>query len=298
MKNKYLIGSLCILGTTIGYALVPSLSFLAFRDNVSSETLLFNKFLYAAILIWAYILIKKLPFRLNAKAFKGISVVSLAYVGINTTLYLAFDYISGSLATIISFSFPIIVIAVEMIRGREKKSLVKIIAVLVCFCGLGITVWAPGLEIQVTGVAFALLCALCYTVYTIGLSAKSLDGMNSIVTAGYVLLTSAVVNGIRCGAAGKPMFTDSYIIILLALACAFAPILLFCIGVKMIGPSNAALINTSEPAFACVFGFLLVGDIITPNMIIGGVIVISSVVFINVMEKRSSALASKNKNNG
>lgn len=292
MKNKKLIGSLCILGTTIGYALVPSLSFLAFQQNISSETLLFNKFLYASILIWAYIAFKKLPCRLNKTSAKGVALVSLAYVGINTSLYLAFNYISGSLATIISFSFPVFVIAVEMIRGREKKSIVKILAVLVCLCGLGITVWSPGLEIQMTGVLFALLCAFCYTVYTIGLSSSSLDGMNSIVTAGYVLATSAVINGLRCGAAGMPMFSGSYILFLLAIVCAFAPILLFCIGVKMIGPSDAALINTSEPAFACVFGFLLVGDVITPNMILGGAIVILSVLFINIMEKKNAASSS------
>ncbi|MDO4730967.1 MAG: DMT family transporter [Clostridia bacterium] len=293
MKNKKLIGSLCIIGTTIGYALVPSLSFLAFQNNISSETILFNKFLYASIMVWAYIAIKRLPFRLNRKSVKGISIVSLAYVGINTTLYLAFDYISGSLATIISFSFPIFVIVLEMIRGREKKSFVKILAVLLCLCGLGITVWSPGLEINMIGVMFALMCALFYTVYTIGLSSESLDGMNSIVTAGYVLLTSAVVNGVRCGVAGEPMFSGSYLIFLLALACAFAPILLFCVGVKMIGPSNAAIINTSEPAFACVFGFLLVGDIITPAMIIGGAIVIASVLFINIMERKASSSGSK-----
>lgn len=292
MKNQKLIGSLCILGTTIGYALVPSLSFLAFQQNISTETLLFNKFLYAAILIWAYIAIKKLPWRLNKSTGKSVAVVSLAYVGINTFLYLAFDYISGSLATIISFSFPIFVISVEMIRGREKKSLVKILAVIACLCGLAITVWTPGLEIQMMGVLFALLCAFSYTVYAIGLSSPSFEGMNSIVTAGYVLTTSAVVGGIRCGVAGMPMFSGSYIIFMLAILCAFAPVVLFCVGVKLIGSSNAALINTIEPACACVFGFLLVGDVITPNMILGGAIVIMSVLIVNILERRASARSS------
>ena len=65
MKNLKLIGTLCIIGTTVCYGLVPALSFMAYETGVVTETLLFDKFLYAAILMWAYILIKKIPFKLN-----------------------------------------------------------------------------------------------------------------------------------------------------------------------------------------------------------------------------------------
>ena len=119
-KNIKLIGSLCIVGTTLCYGLVPSLSFMAFDTGVVSETLLFNKFLYAAILMWAYIFIKKIPYKINKQTVGPMLTIVIAYAGIATTLYLSFEYINGSLATIISFTFPAMVMAVEMIRGKEK----------------------------------------------------------------------------------------------------------------------------------------------------------------------------------
>lgn len=290
MKNIRLMGSLCIVGTTICYGLVPSFSFMAFETGVVSETLLFNKFFYAAILMWAYIFIKKIPFRLERQAVKPMLAVVIAYAGIATTLYLSFEYISGSLATIISFTFPAMVIAVEMIRGREKVRAVKILAVIISLLGLCLIVWSPDMEIKILGVVFALLCAGCYTVYTIGLSAKALANVNSIVTAGYVLATSAVINFFRCLISGNPIFTENTsqlaYMLLLAVICAFAAILLFCLGVKLIGPSNASIINTFEPVCACIFGYLLVGDIITTSMIIGGLLVVTAVLLTNLPEKK------------
>lgn len=293
MKNTRLIGSLCIIGTTICYGLVPSLSFVAFETGVVSETLLFNKFFYAAILMWAYIFIKKIPFRLEKQAVKPMLAVVIAYAGIATTLYLSFEYISGSLATIISFTFPAMVIAVEMIRGREKVRVVKILAVVISLAGLCLIVWSPDMKIKILGVIFALLCAVCYTVYTIGLSAKALDQVNSIVTAGYVLVTSAVINFFRCLISGNPLFTENATqlgyMLLLAAVCAFAAILLFCLGVRLIGPSNASIINTFEPVCACLFGYLLVGDVITASMVIGGLLVVTAVLLTNLPEKKTAA---------
>lgn len=292
MKNIKLMGSLCIIGTTICYGLVPSFSFMAYGVGVSTETLLFNKFFYAALLMWVYIFIKKMNYRLDKAAAKSMLVVVIAYAGIATTLYLSFDYISGSLATIISFTFPAMVVAVEMIRGREKVRAVKILAVIISLAGLCLIVWSPDMEIKILGVIFALLCAVCYVFYTIGLSVKALDNVHSIVTAGYVLLTSAVINFVRCLASGEPLFTETApqlgYMLLLAVVCAFAAILLFCLGVKMIGPSNASIINTFEPVCACVFGYLLVGDIITASMVIGGLLVVAAVLLTNLPEKKQT----------
>lgn len=289
MKNTKLIGIFCIIGTTICYGLVPSLSFIAFETGVVTETLLFDKFLYAAILMWAYIFIRKIPFRLSKNQIKPMLAIVISYAGIATTLYLSFNYISGSLATIISFTFPAMVIAVEMLRGREQVRFVKIAAVLLSLIGLCFIVWSPDMQIRMLGVIFALLCAVCYTVYTIGLSSESLDDINSIVTAGYVLLTSAVVNFFRCLISGRPLFTETPqqlgYMLLLAAVCAFAAILLFCLGVKLIGPSNASVINTFEPVCACIFGYFLVGDVITPGMVIGGCLVVAAVLITNLPEK-------------
>lgn len=286
MDKSKVIGTMCILGTTFCYGLVPSLSFLSFERGVATETLLFDKFLYATIAIWAYLLIKKSDVKLSRSATKIMVVVALAYIGIATTLYLSFNYISGSLATIISFTFPVMVLIIEMIRGTEKVRASRIIAVLISMGGMLLIVYGPGIKPNTLGILFALATAVCYTVYILGLASKPLKESNSVVVAGYVLLASAVFNFFRCLISGQPLFTTGMsqlaLMLTLALICAFAAILLYCIGVKLIGSVRSSIINTFEPVVACVFGYLLIGDDITRNMIIGAILIIAAVLITNM----------------
>lgn len=289
MDKKTLIGTLCIIGTTICYGFVPSLSFLAFDQGVQTETLLFNKFFYAAVLMWSYILIKRLPFKMKKKAARMMLVICLAYIGLATTLYFSFNYISGSLATIVSFTFPAMIVAIEMITKMEPVRLGKILAVILSMIGMGFIVWTPDMGGNLIGIAFAFGTALCYVVYVMGLSSKIMKSENSLSIAGYVLLSSAVFNFFRCLLSGKPLFavapSQLVYVLLLAVVCAFLAIMFYCIGLKYISAGNAAIINTFEPVVACVLGYVLIGDILTPPMIFGSVLIVAAVLLTNLPQR-------------
>lgn len=50
----------------------------------------------------------------------------------------------------------------------------------------------------------------------------------------------------------------------------------------MIGPGNAALVNTLEPVLACIFGYFLVGDVLTSRMLVGAALVVAAVLITNL----------------
>ena len=289
-KNTRALGALAVIITSICYGLVPSFSFLAFRMGVETETLLFNKFLYAAVIMWAYLLIRKINFRFSRRAVLGMVVTCAGYIGLSTTLYISFDYISGSLATIVSFTFPAMIVAIEMITRREPVSIVKIAAVLLSFGGLVLIVWSPDMKSDPVGIFFAFLAAVGYVVYLFGLDSKSVRQEDSFAIAGYVMTSAAAVNFVRCLASGKPLFVTEPaqigMMILLSVVCVFFAILSYAIGVRLIGPGNAALINTMEPVLACIFGYFLVGDVLTPVMLIGSGLVVIAVLITNLPKKK------------
>ena len=289
-KNTKILGAICVTITSICYGLVPSFSFMSFRIGVETETLLFNKFLYAAIIMWAFLLIRKIPFRFSRRAALTMAVACAGYIGMSTTLYISFDYISGSLATIVSFTFPAMIVAIEMITGREPVKAARIIAVLLSFGGLCLIVWSPDMEVNLIGVFFAFLAAVGYVIYLFGLSAESVKQENSFAVAGYVMTSAAAVNCIRCAVSGKPMFATEPaqigMMILLSVVCVFLAILFYAIGVRLIGPGNAALVNTLEPVLACIFGHFLVGDVLTTVMMIGSALVVAAVLITNLPEKK------------
>jgi len=158
--------------------------------------------------------------------------------------------------------------------------------------GLIVIVWDSNIDLNMKGVFFALGTAVCYVFYTMGLSEKRTKEMHSMAVAGYVLLYSAVFNFFRCFISDAPMFTTSIIqfkyILILAVVCAFIAILFYATGVKLIGPSNAGIINTFEPVFACIFGYLLVGDILTMNTLTGAALIMLAVLIVTIRGKKEN----------
>ena len=292
-----MFGVIAVIVTSICYGLVPSFSFLAFRMGVETETLLFNKFLYAAVIMWAFLFIRRIPVKPNRRALIGICIACAGYIGLSTTLYISFDYISGSLATIVSFTFPAMIVAIEMITGREPVRILKILAVILSFGGLVLIVWSPDMKSDPVGIFFAFLAAVGYVIYLFALGSEEVKKMSSFAVAGYIMLSAAAVNFIRCFVSGKPLFVTQPeqigMMILLSVVCVFMAILSYAIGVKLIGPGNAALINTLEPVLACIFGHFLVGDVLTKVMLIGSGLVIAAVLITNLPAGKSADKAGK-----
>lgn len=297
--SNRLYGVLAVTITSVCYGLVPSFSFIAFGMGVETETLLFNKFLYAAIIMWAFLLIRRIRVKFSRKAALNMIVTCFGYIFMSTTLYLSFDYISGSLATIVSFTFPAMIVAIEMITRREPVQLTKIAAVLLSFGGLVFIVWSPdvlsgtdgsgGGSGTLIGIFFAFLAAVGYVVYLFGLGSKSVKQENSFAVAGYVMSSAAAVNFVRCLMSGEKLFVTQPaqigMMVLLSVVCVFLAIVFYAIGVKLIGPGNAALVNTLEPVLACIFGYFLVGDQLTGRMMIGAALVVIAVLITNIPQK-------------
>ena len=191
------------------------------------------------------------------------------------------------------------IVTIEMVTHREPVRAAKILAVILSFAGLLLIVWSPdifagsgasGAHGTLIGIFFAFLAAVGYVIYLFGLDAKSVRQENSFAIAGYVMTSAAAVNFIRCLISGKPLFATEPnqfgMMILLSVVCVFIAILCYAIGVRLIGPGNAALVNTLEPVLACIFGYFLVGDQLTGRMMIGAVLVVSAVLLTNLPERR------------
>ena len=288
-SNRKWLGVLAVTITSVCYGLVPAFSFISFGMDVATETLLFNKFLYASVIIWVFLLARRIRVRFSRQAALAMVITCFGYVAMSTSLYVSFNYISGSLATIVSFTFPAMIVTIEMVTHKEPVRLAKIAAVILSFGGLVLIVWSPDIMGgDLIGVAFAFLAAVFYVVYIFGLDIESVRKENSFAVAGYVMTSAAAVNFVRCLISGKPVFAvepaQIGMMILLSVVCVFLAIVCYAIGVRLIGPGNAALVNTMEPVLACVFSHFLVGDQLTGRMLVGAALVVAAVLITNLPE--------------
>jgi len=70
-------------------------------------------------------------------------------------------------------------------------------------------------------------------------------------------------------------FQTASLLALLAILCTGLAYILYFRLIVRTGPTNAAAVTFLIPAFAAVFGWLFLGEAITPSMLIGGAVILA-----------------------
>jgi drug/metabolite transporter (DMT)-like permease len=295
LKNDLFKGTLLVILSTLAYGSVPVISKLSFREGLNVSSILFFRFLLAAMMIWSYIFLKKMNYKTSLAHFFYLVALGVAgFLGTTTFICVAYTYISGSLATIILFTHPAMIASYEMVALKQGKDIRKILSLIVSGIGMVLVVWSDNININLLGVIFSLLAALCYSFYALGLSEKRTKAMHSVVVAGYVSFSCFLAYSIQ-GMINHNIFLPStskgWIYILIqAIFCTVFPTIAFCKGVQLIGSSTSVIISTFEPVVACVAGFFILGEVLTFSMMIGGILILSAIFILQISEERLKRL--------
>lgn len=289
MNKTRIIGTLFGILSAVSFGLIPTIASFAYAKGVQVNTLLFLRFGIGCLILWLYIFIRKIPYNINLNQFKHIFLMSVfGYTVTSTTFFYSFKYISTSLSTIILYSYPIIVVIYEMISFKDydkKKIYCLILTITGLFLILGI---GTGIKLNVLGILLASISALAYAYFCIGAEQKHIKEINAIVLTVYVMSICSILYFIQCFITKEPILSsnpNSYVYIFtLSIVCGILPILTLAIAIKMIGAGNTAIIGTFEPLFACVLGVLVLHEKLTQNMILGGFMIISAVMLLQIFE--------------
>ena len=286
-------GFIFVMITCITYGIMPALTQLSYKAGLTVSTMLFGRLTLGAILIWMTVIIKRLHFKVDKKHLGFMLLTGCASVVQMITMSESYRYLPGAIVSLLLFLYVTVVVVVEVAIGREKFDKTRIICLLFSFGGLALVIWTPGEGIQfsVTGVILVLVAAFFYGLYAIGLGEKRTRALDSEVVIGYMLIPPIFFSLIRCIASGEPVLPQTkeqwMYIFLLAFFCMFVAAVCFCKGVKYIGASNAAMFNTFEPVVAYFAGILLMNDKISFHAILGGLLILGAIIYLNVEKKLS-----------
>ncbi len=276
-----------ILLSAISFGIMPMFSQLSLKEGMNISALLFWRFLIATIAIWLYIFLKNIPYMTSKRHLFYLIVLSaIGYMGTSATLYMAYTYISGSLATIIFFIHPAMITAYEIFILKKKEDIRKVLSLIVATLGLILVVGNINIHINLTGIILSLLSAVFYSFYVLGLEEKRTAATNSIVVTGYVLLFTSMIYFIECSIKQNisfpPTIKSWYYIIILSVISTVIATITFCKGIRLVGPSTGVIISTFEPVFACIIGFFIMGELLTLSMIIGGIFILSAILILQI----------------
>jgi Permeases of the drug/metabolite transporter (DMT) superfamily len=298
MNNK-VKGFIFVMLTCFTYGIMPALTQLSYKAGLSVNTMLFGRLTLGALLIWGTVIIKRLEFKVNKKHLGFMLLTGCASVVQMITMSESYRFLPGAIVSLLLFLYASVVVIIEIIIGREKFNKTRILCLLFSFAGLALVIWTPGkgVQLNITGIILVLIAAFFYGLYAIGLGEKRTRALSSEVVIGYMLIPPIFFSLVRCLVSGDPILPGTPLqgmyILLLAFFCMFIAAVCFAKGVKYIGSSNAAIFNTLEPVVAYFAGIVLMGDKVSGNAILGGMLILGAIVYLN-LENKLPALKSAN----
>ena len=208
--------------------------------------------------------------------------------------------ISSSLTGLLLASVPIIVALLGLlIRAGDRLSLIRWVGLLIGLGGVALLagpnlIGSHGSGAVARSVGEVLFVALCYGIGPL-IANRKLDSVPTVAMTAASLLLAAVVYA-PLAALDWPSSVPSAKVLAsiagLAVICTAAGFLLYFRLISEIGPARASVITYINPAIAVSLGVAVLGERVTPAMLLAfGIILVGSVLATRPAKRRADAVA-------
>lgn len=225
----------------------------------------------------------------------------LAVAGCQLAFFLAVQYIPPSLALLIEFMGPVLLMLWMWASTRIPPSFVTILGALLAIGGLiAISGVVVGGALHPLGIFFALIAAVGNAAYY-ATGARSDHGIPPIPFVGLGLIVASVVlivfdvTGVLPFAVTKQPVTlagiDAPAWVAVAGMVLISTVLSYVLGVgasRILGATMASFTGYSEPMFGIVWTIVLLAVVPTGSQWLGGALIIAGVVTVKIGELRAT----------
>jgi drug/metabolite transporter (DMT)-like permease len=291
-RSVQLTGALMCAGSAAAFGAMAIFGKLAYDAGVGVLTLLMVRFALAAPPLWGLWALRgrrragsRLPRgRRLAIAF---ALGAIGYTAQAALFFVALTRIDAALTALVLYLYPSFVTIAAAALGRDSLDRVRAAALVLAFGGLVLVLFtgASG-EVDALGVALALCSALSYTAYIL-ISETAVAGTDPLSLSALVCTgaaTSLVLAGLVSGRADLGFDAIGWLwLAAIAAVSTVLAILLFFAGLSRVGPSRASIISTVEPLVTVLLAFVVFGEALTAAQLLGGALVLASVVLLQTM---------------
>jgi drug/metabolite transporter (DMT)-like permease len=312
------LGILLVLISACGFGSGALFAKPVYAAGLDWLTLLYWRFLIAAVVSWAWLLL--LP--ANRRALRALSrrrvVVLLAlgvvYVGNSGTYFAGLETVSASLAALIVYIYPALVAVLAVRFGRRLEGRRPWFALGLAL--LGVTLAVGGIDPTqvppISGLLLVIASPIIYAIWIV-LSARlagerrqprdpappeALEGVQETDPAPAAAIMMTATLGIYAAlavAGGRPVLPSQvpggawFGLLGVGLVATALAVQAFYAGTKRIGAARAALVSTVEPIYTITLATLLLGESLTPLQLLGGAFVIGAVILAETAPRPAEA---------
>ncbi|MHB1020280.1 MAG: DMT family transporter [Coriobacteriia bacterium] len=271
---------------------------LAYEHGARPLPTLAWRFAIAAVLMAGYLAFKRpAALRIGPGELWRFALLSVTgYGAASLCFFFALQHVSGSVVTVLLYTYPALITAAEALLSRAWPSRSAVVAIALTFIGCAMVVGALEQDVRIdgVGVALGLGAGVAYAMFTM-LSDRLVPGRSRVVVMAYMFAISAAIMAaiaVVVGESLSPAGWDAalwWLVLAIVAVPTIAAVALYLGGIRRLGPARAALASTTEPVFTIILSWLVLGERLTPLQMAGASLVVGGI----VLAERSAVVASK-----
>ena len=244
--------------------------------------------LFAAILLGVFCWYKKIDLNIStSRDWKTIIISGLFFGAHWVTYFYALQLSNVAIGMLSLFTYPVITVLLEPIFFKSKLNIKHVLLGIIVLIGIYFLTPEFTLENNYTkGVLFGLLSSIFYALRNILLKKKIAHYHGSMLMFYQMVIVTLVLWPTFFFFEMNPRTNDWGALIILALVTTAIGHTLFVMSFKKFSISTASIISSIQPIYATILGFLLLNEIPEERTIIGGVLILSTVLIESFQSKK------------
>jgi drug/metabolite transporter (DMT)-like permease len=286
--------TLLIVVSAFSFGSISVLTVLTTNAGVPLITAMAWRYVLGAVLLGAVVQIKRvgaIPRRriIQLMLIGGLGQALITYLSLH-----ALEYIPVGPLAFLFYTYPAWVALLAAVRGTEKLTPVRVLALILALTGVAIMIGTPTEKLNPIGVMLALTSALLYSAYLPALAhvQRGIPALLStfllIVGAAISFVIAAVFTGELFVPSGAAVWSNIFVLALVSTVIAFSSLIK---GLSVLGPVRTAIIATVEPFFTAILGALVLASQFGVATLIGGTLIAAAVLVIEWSSAQVTATA-------
>jgi len=273
-----------IIELNIAVLLVSTSGILGRYISMPPPVTIWLRCLLAALILGAYIWYKKINLKVERKKDWATIIVSGLFFGAHwITYFYALQLSNVAIGMLSLFTYPIITALLEPLFFKTKLNPKHVILGVVVL--IGIYFLSPEFNLEnnhTKGVLFGLISAVFYAVRNILMKKKVANYHGSMLMFYQMVIITLVLWPVLFFFEAKPTTNDWQALLVLALVTTSIGHTLFVMSFKNFSISTASIMSSIQPIYGILFGMLLLNEIPSGNTLIGGFLILTTVVIESV----------------
>ena len=284
--------------TMVGF--MPLLARRLYADGLSAPSMLFWRYNLAILALAVAALVMRIDLRRVLRGGGWRIVLLGATLGAAQTLcfWESLKTLETSIAVLLFYTYPAVTLALDRLILKQPIRPLAVLCIAMILAGAAL-ITLPGVRggtIDLRGLLWAIPSPLVYSLY-LAINSRLLRHYPPLVGAGGLFLGMAITFSTMAAFLGLDMPTHAtswMLVLLIALGPGALTMTLFSYSVPKLGATGFAILANAELVTVVLIGTLVLGEAMTPDRAIGGMMIVAGVVT-HALSRRDASLRRANR---